>query len=401
MGTLNLFRVSFCLTIGRLCRQIPLLAGLFFLCAFLPVVGGQIAQTALSQGVDFTGITLAITSPEGDDTSRLIERYMSGMEDIQSYCKVQAMEEEEALDALKEGRVSAVLALPEDFVQGVRQGTNPAVRVIVGGEQPLESLLILWVGQSAADMLSAAQAGVYGVLDLYDQGMTGGRSWDQVMMEINLRYIQWIVNRQVVMGEQAVLPTGSLPIGQHYTLSIFFWLMLSVAPAFAWNYQGAWMEHYRRLTWVGRSPAVGLAASVTAVWAAATALTWAALWLVFGAEPGKALWAALLCGLFFTAYAAFCALVTDSTAGCAGLSFPVTLAALLLAGGIIPPVLLPEPVQPLGQLSPITWMRELGAQGLGVQGSYGSAAALAATGAGLLLLAGWLYGRRCRKEAVS
>ena len=92
MCTLNLFRVSFCLTIGRLCRQIPLLAGLFFLCAFLPVVGGQIAQTALSQGVDFTGITLAITSPEGDDTSRLIERYMSGMEDIQSYCKVQAME---------------------------------------------------------------------------------------------------------------------------------------------------------------------------------------------------------------------------------------------------------------------------------------------------------------------
>lgn len=400
MGTLKLFRVSFYLTWRKLCRQIPLLAGLSLLCAFLPVLGGQIAQTALSQGVDFSGFTLAITAPEGDGTNRLLEQYMTSMEDIQGYCRVQSMGEEEALEALREGRVSAILALPEDFIQGVRQGTNPAVRVIVDGGRPLESLLILWVGQSAADMLSAAQAGVYGVLDLYDQGVTGGKPWDQVMIEINLRYIQWILNRQEVTREQAISPTGSLPIGQHYTLSIFFFLMLSLTPMFAWNYQGPWLEGYRRLAWVGRSPLVGLAASLAASWAAMVVLIWAALWLIFGAEPAKAFGTALCCGLLLAAYTALCALVTGSTAGCAGVSFLASFAALLLAGGIIPPVLLPEGVAELGQLSPISWMRSLAAASMNLSAQEAPMAAVLGASAGLIVLAGLLYRRRCRKEAA-
>ena len=65
------------------------------------------------------------------------------------------MEEHEALEALKNGEVTAVLALPENFIQGVMWGTNPNLRLIVSGDRPLESLLLLWVGQSASDILSA------------------------------------------------------------------------------------------------------------------------------------------------------------------------------------------------------------------------------------------------------
>lgn len=398
MGTLKLFRVSFHLTMRRLCRQIPLLAGLSLLCALLPLVGGRLAQEALSQGVDFSGLTLAVTAPEGDGTPALLEQYMGGMEDIRGYCRVEAMEEAEALEALEEGRVAAVLVLPRDFIQGVRQGTNPDVRVIVDSGRPLESLLTLWVGQSAADMLSAAQAGVYGVLDLYDRGITGGQSWDQVMVEINLRYIQWILNRQEVTRERAVLPTGSLPIGEHYTLSLFFWLMLSLAPLFAWNYQGRWLEGRRRLSWVGRSPLTGLAASLTASWLVLAILVWAALWLVLGSEPQPALAAGLCCGLFLALYAALCGLAAGTAAGCAGLSFLVSFAALVLAGGIVPPVLLPELAARLGELSPITWMRALGARGLGTDA--GGASALWLLGSSVLLLvpAGLLYRRRCMGE---
>lgn len=395
MGTLKLFRVSFRLTMGKLCRQIPLLAGLSLLCAGLPLLGGQAAEELLSRGVEFSGITLAVTAPEGDDTPRLLERYMGGMEDISGYCRVEAMGREEALAALEDGRVSAVLALPEDFIQGVRQGTNPAVQLIVDSGRPLESLLTLWVGQSAADMLSAAQAGVYGVLDLYDQGLTGGQPWDQVMMEINLRYIQWILGRQEVVGQRTVLPTGSLPIGQHYTLSLFFWLLLSLGPLFAWNYQGRWLDGCRRLRWVGRSPLTGLAASVAASWAVLAVLIWAALWLVLGARPLGALPAALCCGLFAAVYAALCALATGTAAGCAGLSFLISFAALLLAGGIIPPVLLPQLAARLGELSPIAWMRALAAEGMGVPAEGAPGAALTAVSAGLLLPAGLLYLRRC------
>jgi len=39
---------------------------------------------------------------------------MGGMEDIAQYCRVEAMEEGEALAALERGEVTAVLALPEN-----------------------------------------------------------------------------------------------------------------------------------------------------------------------------------------------------------------------------------------------------------------------------------------------
>ena len=87
---------------GRLCRQRWLLAGLALLCLLLPLAAGQAANFLLSQGVNFAGVTLAVTAPPGDDTPRLLEEYMGGMEDIAQYCSITAMGEEEAMAALGE-----------------------------------------------------------------------------------------------------------------------------------------------------------------------------------------------------------------------------------------------------------------------------------------------------------
>ena len=74
------------------------------------------------------GITLAITAPAGDQTPRLLAQYMGEMEDVTQYCKFVAMEEEEAMTALNRGEITAVLALPQNFIQGVMWGDNPDLR---------------------------------------------------------------------------------------------------------------------------------------------------------------------------------------------------------------------------------------------------------------------------------
>ena len=160
MGSLRFFAACAVLSLGRLRRQLWLLAGLALLCLLLPLGAGRAAESLLSQGVGFHGVTLAIAAPEGDDAPALLERYMGGMEDIAQYCRVTAMEEGEALAALESGQVTAALILPERFIQGVMWGEDPDLRLVVAGDQPLESLLLLWVGQSASDLLSAFQGGV-------------------------------------------------------------------------------------------------------------------------------------------------------------------------------------------------------------------------------------------------
>ena len=146
-----------CITLGRLCRQRLLLAGVTLLCVFLPLLLGPAAQAALSGGVAFQGLSLAVTAPEGDPVPDQMASLLGQMRDISQYCTVSAMDYDSALERLEAGEVTAVLVLPEAFITGVMDGTNPDIGLIVDPDRPLEGLLTLWVGQSASDMLAAVQ----------------------------------------------------------------------------------------------------------------------------------------------------------------------------------------------------------------------------------------------------
>ena len=215
MKGLRYFEKLTALTMGKLCQQRWLLAGLVLLCLLLPLGAGRAAEVLLSRGVNFAGVTLAITAPEGDGVPQLLEQFMGEMEDIAQYCNIVALEEGAALEALSRGEVTAVLVLPERFIQGVMWGENPDLRLIVAGDRPLESLLLLWVGQSACDILSAFQSGVYAVLDLYAQSPPPGLSRDQVVVDINLRYIRLALDRGELFQNQTVSATGVLPVHLH------------------------------------------------------------------------------------------------------------------------------------------------------------------------------------------
>lgn len=401
MGGLTLFGRLWGLTLKRLCRRLWLLAGLAALCAVLPALAGRAAEASLSGGAPFSGITLAVTAPEDDGLPRHLAQLLGGMADLSRYCRVEAMEREAALAGLAAGRVTAVLELPEDFIQGVQAGENPDLKIIVDGDRPLESLLTLWVGQSASDLLAAAQAGIGAVLEAYDRSPPPGLAREEAVMEINLKYVQWTLNRQEIFDVQALLPTGALPIALHYRLSLLACLALCAAPLFAWTCQGPWLAGLRRLRYARRSPLWGLAAALTACWAVMTA----ALLLPVGLSgaPGlAALETAAAWAAFLAPWTAACALLTRSDAGCGGLSFLLALCLLALSGGIVPPVLLPEGLRRLGALSPVTWMRDAAAAPLGYGVTSRPRMALLGAAAVLCLLSAGLYLKRAeeREEAL-
>lgn len=401
MGGLILFQKLTGLTLGRLCRQLGLLAGLAALCVALPLLAGRAAEAALSGGVSFSGITLAVTAAEGDELPRQLERIMGGMTDISQYCRIAAMEQAEALTALEAGEVTAVLELPENFVRDVQSGENPGLRIIVDGTRPLESLLTLWVGQSASDLLAAAQAGIYAVLEEYDQAPPPGLTRDQAVMEINLKYVQWTLNRQELFRTERILPTNALPIGLHYELSLLGYLALSTAPLFSWICQGPWLAGLRRLRYARRSPLWGLLAGLVSCWAVMTAVLFASLKLLLELPAAAALGTAAVWAVFFAAWTAACALLTRSAAGCGGLTFLLALAALALSGGIIPPVLLPQGLRRLTDWSPIAWMRALAARPLGYDAMARPEAALLAAAGILCALCAWLYVRRVNEKEAA
>ncbi|NBI08675.1 hypothetical protein D1641_01395 [Colidextribacter sp. OB.20] len=390
----------FILTMGQLRQQGWLLAGLVLLCLLLPLGAGLAASELLSRGVDFAPVTLAVTAPEGDQVPRQLEQYMGGMEDIAQYCKIKAMGEAEGLEALRRGEVTAVLALPEDFIHGVMWGTNPDLRLIVSGDRPLESLLLLWVGQSASDILAAFQSGVYAVLDLYEEAPPPGLTRDQVVLDINLRYIRLALDRGGLFRTETISATGVLPVSLHYALALISYFALAAAPLFVPLYTGSWLTFQRRLRCAGRGTTAGCLAAAAAQTLALLLLLVPALLLT--GEGGPAVLAAALgMALFCSLFASVCCLATESAAGCGTVSFLTALLALALAGGIVPPVLLPAGVRQLAPLSPVTWLMGLAAWPMGYDLPPASLAGLLLAGLGMLGAGLVLYRRRADRQGVA
>ena len=392
MGTLHYFELFVVMTWGRLRRQLWLLAGLALLCLLLPAAAGYGAEALLSRGVEFSGVTLAVTAPEGDGTPQRLEEYMAGMEDVSQYCRVVSMDEEDAMAALAAGEVTAVLRLPEGFIRGVMWGENPDITLVVAGDRPLESLLLLWVGQSASDILAAFQSGVYAVLDLYEQAPPPGLQREQVLIDINLRYITLALGRSEFFQVREVSATQALPIALHYRLSLLAYFAMSAAPLLMPAYSGGWLRFQRRLRAAGRGCAAGFFSAVAAG-VPALALLVAPTLLAEGASPLAALGAAALMAAFCSLFCALCCLAAGSAGRCGALAFLISLLSLALAGGIVPPVLLPAPLRRLEWLSPAAWLRQLAAWPLGhaVPGSTWAclaltAALMAAAGLGLYRL---------------
>lgn len=400
MDTLHFIATYFKLTLGRLCQQRWLLAGLALLCFLLPLGAGRAAGVLLSRGVDFHGVTLAITAPEGDSVPQQLERFMGDMEDIAQYCRIVSMDEEAALAALKRGEVTAVLALPENFIRGVMWGENPDLRLIVAGDRPLESLLLLWVGQSACDILSAFQSGVYAVLDLYEEAPPPGLTREDVVFDINLRYISLAMNRTGMFRTEEISATRTLPVPLHYALALISYFALSAAPLFVPVYSGDWLRPQRRLRAAGRGTAAGYWSGVLAGTVFLLPLLLPALLLAGGGAPLSLTASALGMALYCSLFCSVCCLISRSAAGCGVTAFTISLAWLALAGGIVPPVLLPRLVQNLSGLSPVTWLMELAARPMGYKVSLSTWLCLAVSGTALAALALVLYRRRADSGEV-
>lgn len=399
MKTIRLWAALSLQGLKALFRRGPRTVLLLVLCAALPLGAGPAAAALLQGGVSFSGIHLALTAPEGDNTPATLMQFIGGMKDVSRYCTFEVMEEDEARQALRDGSVSAILTLPENFLQGIMDGSNPAVRLTVPQDKPLESLLTYWVGQSATDLLSAAQAAVYAVLDLYRETEFTELSWNTVLLDINMKCIQWVLNRDGTFQEVRVSAAGTLPVSLHYSLSILGYLGLAAAPLFFDLYTPSRLQARRRLRAVGWKSGICCVSDLTA----SSLILYLILAAGLGAitrSPKALLYAmpmALLCALF----AALCCLLCKGAAGSGGTAFVFALVFLGLAGGILPPALLPTTIRNISWLSPISWMRAFAA---GCAGYPMETRTLVATGVSIALLfvlCQLLYAHRVSEQEVA
>lgn len=355
MKKVRLFFRLFAEAWKAVCQQFWLLAALFVLFLLLSVCAGKVGEAMLSQGVDFSGITLAVTAPQGDDTGLALEKLMGSMQDVRRYASFRGMSWEEAAEALDAGEVTAVLVLPEDFVGGVMDGTNPDVTLVVSPSRPLEALLTAWVGESAAQLLTGAQRGIYAVLELYPGQEAAKLSWEQVKLGINLAYVSQTLNRQELFRVRTLRATDNMELGLHYALSLVIFLAMALPPLYCPMLRRELLPFRKRLRSLGHGAGIQYASCFAVCWSVVFLLTAVPVRYLTGNVPAGA----AVLALFAAGYGCLCCLVTRSASGCGGLAVSGAAVLVFLSGGILPTPLLPEAVRRVGAVSPVGMLRQL------------------------------------------
>ena len=118
----------------RMLLQAILLMGIIGMIAFCGVK--SMDKEPLAVKVD-----IAVVMQENNAMTRMAVGFVEGMESVSQFCTFRQVSEEEGFALLQEGKVAAVLVLPEQLVEGILNGQNPSVQIYFAKEAGLEAML--------------------------------------------------------------------------------------------------------------------------------------------------------------------------------------------------------------------------------------------------------------------
>lgn len=193
------------------------------LCLAIGMAGSQI----LYANKNVQPFTLAIVDLEASKWTDMIIDTVNQMETVTKLCDIEVLPKEEAKEKLSRGQVTAIITIPEHFVEDIMNGVNTPLTIEKKDGTLLESIVADELISAAAKLLSAAQAGIYTTLDAYETfGTDDGISFEKLMQEINIIFAKEMLGRHQLFEEQEVVATKNMAPLEHYILSGFIAMML-------------------------------------------------------------------------------------------------------------------------------------------------------------------------------
>ena len=294
---------------------------------------------------------------------------MERIDSVNSICRFQYDDLENALEKLHQGQVDAVIQIPENFYGDIYTGKNTPATLYLAGKERIESKVFAELLAESVSMLQTAQAGVYATLDIageYEVKMDRG----EIGEFISLLYIKEILGRGQFFHKIVASPTGWINARQYYFLTAFLLLLLmsSIYYGFLYTKQTKALEQKLYLYGMGN-----MQLSLVRVLVMTINLWILGLLVYLGGRivlPGEALALqpvslGLLLGLLalcvnFGAY--FHLLYSVAEKGIQGgvLLLVINLLMVLCSGLLLPTAYLPKWIVEAGKIMPLTYWQEYG-----------------------------------------
>ena len=135
------------------------------------------------------------------------------------------MEESEAMAALHDGTVCAVLVFPKEMFSGILDATNIPARLYLSGGDSFPSLLIGKYAEAGSLTLGSSQAAIYAATDLYNEyGISGHLS--DVYYDINVVNLKYALARESTFSTKSATAIGEFSLLEYYGCTLLLCLLL-------------------------------------------------------------------------------------------------------------------------------------------------------------------------------
>lgn len=330
----------------------------------LVLLAGTIAFSAskLLYGDRAVGrIEVGVVMPEDDALARMAMHMVSSLDSVKGLCHFTYVEAEQGRRQLKDGELLALLELPDGLVEGIMDGSNVPVTVVLPDHAGLEAAVFKELTGAGTSLLQTAQAGIYAADDyLTTYEMT--TSIAQAERDLNEVFLRYALTRERCFSGEEVSAAGDVGVAVYYGISAAVGMLLLLgipAACVAGPYCPATEEMLMRIG-IGRAQRT-----------AARTLSLSALLLLFLSLPAAfaayrglfqagaaALWMGILLCLAAAGWIHLHYELCRNETAAILLLFGTTVVMLFMSGRIIPSVFLPKAVQEAGKWMPAAYFAD-------------------------------------------
>ena len=189
--------------------------GSFCACLLLTAVLVAAFSAIMQNAQVFQKVNIGIAIPEGESISRLATQYISSMDSVRSVCDFYYLDEQEAVEQLKQGTLQAVVVLPEGFYHDVQVGINPPAQIYFPKDAVQNTQVFEELVSAGVSFLQTAEAGVYAALDTasyYGIELQGAGLGDTIAY----LFVNQMLKRDSVYSARMLSSMGNLSVAEYY-----------------------------------------------------------------------------------------------------------------------------------------------------------------------------------------
>lgn len=304
---------------------------------------------------------------EEDMLTKLLVSYVAGMDSLDKWCRFVSVTEEEGREELQEGKLAALLILPENVVDEILTGSNAPATLLLPTQSSALGIVFEELADAGIRMLSFAQGEIYTVYELANILELDKEQLQYVCDAINAYNIELFMNREAWFYTQKVSVTENEEMVVYYASAfVSFWLLLGGVLF------GSYIKHSEQeqlLMWkrLGVSPMIQTTGRtlVTAMLLIMMVLPLVGLWILpwlrdrlIPVFTWQSVLVMLLSAICIAAYDILLYQMSEQHRTAIVVIVLLAVVQGYVSGYLVPTVLLPQVVQELAVFLPASYIRQ-------------------------------------------